>query len=96
MGSHVHTFTIDKRMKPAAAASIEPSGEYTNELTEDVVNTSPAPRKPTIYRPSVLVVTQETCLRVLTATWYVYSASAATVIVTPTMAKNMKTNDHHE
>jgi hypothetical protein len=31
----------------------------------------------------------------LTATWYVLSASEATVTVTPTMQKNMKTNVHH-
>ena len=30
-----------------------------------------------------------------TATWYVLSASEATVTVTPAMQKNMKTSVHH-
>jgi hypothetical protein len=33
--------------------------------------------------------------RLPTATWYVLSASEATVTVTPVMQKNMKTSVHH-
>ena len=44
------TQTMERRMKPAAAASFAPLAEYTRELTAEVVKTRPAPRKPTIYR----------------------------------------------
>jgi len=39
--------TMDKRMKPAAAASLAPLVEYTKALTDDVVRTRPQARKPT-------------------------------------------------
>jgi hypothetical protein len=42
------TATMDSRMKPAAAASFAPLEEYTRELTDEVVNTRPAARNPTI------------------------------------------------
>jgi hypothetical protein len=42
------TAIIDRRMKPAAAASKAAMDEYTRELTELVVKTKPAARKPTI------------------------------------------------
>ena len=41
------TATIESNMNPAAAASFAPSGEYTRVLTDDVVRTRPAARKPT-------------------------------------------------
>jgi len=44
----VLTATIDNKMKPAAAASKAAVGEYTKELTAEVVKTKPAARKPTI------------------------------------------------
>jgi hypothetical protein len=40
--------TMDNKMKPAAAASKAAVGEYTKELTAEVVKTKPAARKPTI------------------------------------------------
>ena len=40
---------MDNKMKPAAAASKAAVGEYTKELTEEVVKTKPAARKPTIF-----------------------------------------------
>jgi hypothetical protein len=44
------TEIMESRMKPAAAASKAAMDEYTSELTELVVNTKPAARKPTIYQ----------------------------------------------
>ena len=44
---------MDKRMKPAAAASSEPSGLYTKAFTAEVVNTSPAAKYAVIYCKSV-------------------------------------------
>lgn len=43
------TQTMERRMKPAAAASLAPLLAYTKELTADVVKTRPAARKPTIW-----------------------------------------------
>lgn len=40
---------MDIRMKPAAEASCSGRVEYTKVLTAEVVNTSPAAKKPTIY-----------------------------------------------
>jgi len=45
----VLTAIIDSRMNPAAAASKAAMDEYTSELTDEVVKTRPAARKPTIY-----------------------------------------------
>jgi len=44
------TAIMDNRMNPAAAASKAAMDEYTRELTELVVNTKPAARKPTIWQ----------------------------------------------
>jgi hypothetical protein len=35
------TTTMERRMKPAAAASLAPLFEYTSELTDDVTSTMP-------------------------------------------------------
>jgi hypothetical protein len=47
---------MERRIKPAAAASLEPLEEYTRELTEDVVKTSPAARNPTIYHELIRLI----------------------------------------
>lgn len=37
---------MDKRMKPAAAACLDPFLEYTSELTDEVTSTIPPARYP--------------------------------------------------
>ena len=42
------TETIDSKMKPAAAASLEWADQYMSEFADDVLKTRPAARKPTM------------------------------------------------
>lgn len=44
------TMTIERRMKPAAEASLAGSGEYTKVFTMAVAYVRPAARNPTIWR----------------------------------------------
>ena len=90
------TDTIDRSMKPAAAASLGAWGSYTSELTEDELRISAAAQYPVIYTGQLEVLHRSICRPIsLTATWYVCTESDMTVTSTPTIQQNMNARAHH-
>ena len=80
-------------MKPAAEASCSGRVEYTKVLTAEVVNTSPAAKKPTIYSRQLNFPLMARSF--LTATWYISCEFDPITIVTPTIQHSMYAIVHH-